>query len=205
MPHALRSSAEDFVQGLKSIEQGLITRDLVCNYVNSMRLSPEALKSYIFFNKDNYTRNLIYRDERFEVMTICWLPGQRTVIHTHNGSLGWMSMVQGEVDVHNYHYLKCNKPENQNVVGLDCLAGATQIDMERIGTMHCVPGGDVNTVDKLQTIHQIENADPSRSGCVSLHVYSPPIDSCVAFDLEHQRCFRRSLRYTTEYGLPSKD
>jgi cysteine dioxygenase len=115
-----------------------------------------------------------------------------------------MSMVQGEVDVHNYHYLKCNKPENQNVVvGMDCLAGATQIDMERIGTMHCVPGGDVNTVDKLQTIHQIENADPARSGCISLHVYSPPIDSCVAFDLEHQSCFRRTLRYTSEYGVMS--
>jgi len=90
MPHALRSSVEDFVEGLKSIERGLITRDLVCDYVNAMRLTPEALKSYIFFNKDNYTRNLIYRDDRFEIMTVCWLPGQRTVVHTHNGSLGWM-------------------------------------------------------------------------------------------------------------------
>jgi hypothetical protein len=51
MAHALRTSVEDFIEGLKSIEQGLITRDLVCDYVNSMRLSAEALKPYIFFNK----------------------------------------------------------------------------------------------------------------------------------------------------------
>jgi cysteine dioxygenase len=24
-----------------------------------------------------------------------WSPGQRTVIHTHNGQLGWMSVEQG--------------------------------------------------------------------------------------------------------------
>jgi len=48
MPHALRTSVEDFVEGLKAIEQGLITRDLVCEYVTSMRLTPEALKQYIF-------------------------------------------------------------------------------------------------------------------------------------------------------------
>src|SRR3954452_14392947 len=119
MRHALHTSVEDFVEGLKSIEQGLITRDLVCEYVNSMRLKSDALKQYIYFNKDNYTRNLIYRDERFEVMTVCWAPGQSTVVHTHTGSLGWMSMVQGEVGVYTSHYLKCNKPENQRVVGLD--------------------------------------------------------------------------------------
>ena len=34
-----------------------------------------------------------------------------------------MAVVQGEVFVHNYHYLTCNVPENQNVVGIDCVAG----------------------------------------------------------------------------------
>jgi cysteine dioxygenase len=35
---------------------------------------------------------------------------------------------------------------------------------------------------------------------VSLHIYSLPIDSCVAFDMEHQRCFRRSLAYYSKNG-----
>lgn len=56
------------------------------------------------------------------------------------------------------------------------------------------------TVDKLQTIHQIENADIAGSGCVSLHVYSKPFDSCVAFDMEGHHCFRRTLKYYSSDG-----
>ena len=33
---------------------------------------------------------------------------------------------------------------------------------------------------------------------MSVHVYSRPIDSCVVFDLEAQRCFRRDLKYDNE-------
>jgi cysteine dioxygenase len=56
------------------------------------------------------------------------------------------------------------------------------------------------TVDKLQTIHQIENA--GRTGSISLHVYSKPSDSCIAFDLDQQRCYRRQLSYFSKDGEP---
>jgi hypothetical protein len=35
---------------------------------------------------------------------------------------------------------------------------------------------------------------------VSVHIYSRPIDSCVAFDLESPRCYRRQLRYFSKFG-----
>jgi hypothetical protein len=35
---------------------------------------------------------------------------------------------------------------------------------------------------------------------VSVHIYSRPIDSCVAFDLEAPRCYRRQLRYYSKFG-----
>ncbi len=202
MPHALRTSVDDFIEGLRSFEQHLITKDKIAEYVDSMRLSAEALRPFTFFHQDHYTRNLLYKDPLFEVMVICWSPGQKTPIHTHNGSLGWMTVAQGEISIHNFHYLSCNAPQNQNVIGIDCLAGATRIELESKETIECAEGSPVATVDKLQTIHQMENHDPARAGCVTLHVYSPPIESCVAFDLDHQRCFRRSLRYDTQYGKP---
>jgi cysteine dioxygenase len=64
----------------------------------------------------------------------------------------------------------------------------------------CAEGTGMVTVDKLQTIHQIENT--GRVGCVSLHVYSKPFDSCIAFDLEKQRCYRRTLSYYSKAGEP---
>ena len=196
--HPLRTSVADFVAGLKEIERDLITKDRIAEYMGATTLRPEALSEYVWWRDSLYTRNLIYRDDLFEVMTICWSPGQKTAIHTHNGQLGWMTVAQGEVRTHEFQHASCNAPENQNVVNIDCLGGATELQLDRVGTVICSEGGGMVTVDKLQTIHQIENA--GTTGCVSLHVYSKPFDSCIAFDLDKQRCYRRSLSYFSKDG-----
>ena len=53
-------------------------------------------------------------------------------------------------------------------------------------------------MDKVQTIHQVvvQGSEP----VISLHIYSRPIDSCVAFDLAQRRCYRRELSYYSKYG-----
>ena len=131
-------------------------------------------------------------------MAICWPVGAETPPHTHNGQLGWMAMVSGCLVVENYRFVVCNKPENQQVVGIDCLAGATEITLERMRTETCLPGGPLNTVDKAQTIHCIRNPRERNERAVSLHIYSLPIESCVVFDLEEQRCYRRELAFDNE-------
>ncbi len=196
--HPLRTTVGDFVAGLRELERDLITKDRIKEYMGAATLRPEALSEFVWWRDSLYTRNLIYRDELFEVMTICWSPGQRTAIHTHNGQLGWMTVAQGEVRTHEFRHTSCNAPENQNVVNIDCLGGATELELDRVGTVVCSEGNGMVTVDKLQTIHQIENA--GTTGCVSLHVYSKPFDSCIAFDLERQRCYRRQLSYFSKDG-----
>ena len=200
MAHALRTSVEDLIEGLKRFELEAITLPRVQEYMEATRLTAEALSPYTFFKDGCYTRNLIYRDRLFEVMSICWAPGQKTTIHTHNGQLGWMTVAQGEATVHNYRYVTCDHPEYQNVVGMDCLGGATKIELERMNTVVSAEDAPVYCVDKLHSIHQIENADPSKYGVISLHVYSLPIDSCIQFDMEKQKCFRRELTYHSRFG-----
>jgi cysteine dioxygenase len=196
--HPLRTSLADFVTGLREMERGLISKDRIAQYMAATPLRPEALNEYVWWRDSFYTRNLIYRDDLFEVMTICWSPGQKTAIHTHNGQLGWMTVSQGEVRTHEFKHTSCNAPENQNVVNIDCIGGATELQIDRVGTVVCSEGSGMVTVDKLHTIHQIENA--GTTGCVSLHVYSKPFDSCIAFDLEKQRCYRRQLSYFSKDG-----
>jgi len=198
--HPLHTSVRDLIEGLRTLEAQTITKPRVAEFLAASPIRVEALSPYIFWRDNGYTRNLIYRDALFEVMAICWGPGQKTPVHTHNGQLGWMSVVQGEILTHQYRYARCSSPENQNVIGMDCLAGAHDVELERLDTVKCSNDGHVVTVDKLQTIHQIENADPSRAGCVSLHVYSKPIDSCVAFDLDKHLCWRRSLNFYSSDG-----
>jgi cysteine dioxygenase len=200
MSSPVRTTVEDLVANLVSLKRDPITSDVVSRCVAATPIPVEALKDYIWWRDEFYTRNLIYRDELFEVMTICWKPGQKTGIHTHNGQLGWMTVPQGEVVVENYHHERCNAPENQNVVNIDCLGGATEIHLEKIGSLQCNDSSGVAIVNKLQSIHRIVNSDRADAGCVSLHIYSKPFDSCIAFDLEHQRCFRRVLSYFSRFG-----
>jgi cysteine dioxygenase len=197
--HPLQTTVEDFVAGLCDLRDGYITLARVTEYIKNVPVSREALDQYVWWADDRYTRNLIYRDDLFEVMTICWQPGQRTAAHTHNGQLGWMTVPEGNVTVENFRHVSCNAPENQNVVGLDCLGGATQITMERLDQTEFAGAETVATVDKIHTIHRISNREKT-GGAVSLHIYSRPFDSCVAFDLEKQRCFRRTLSYYSKFG-----
>jgi cysteine dioxygenase len=199
MTHPLHTTVDDFVAGLLELKRDLITLDRVTEFVKALPVSKEALAGYTWWSNERYTRNLIYRDDLFEVMTICWQPGQRTVAHTHNGQLGWMTVPRGQVAVENFRHVSCNAPERQNVVGLDCLGGATQITMERLARAEFAGSDVVATVDKIQTIHRILNEEKTE-GAISLHVYSRPFDSCVVFDLEHQRCFRRALSYYSRFG-----
>ncbi len=190
-------SIESFVERIRAFEQGVITRDGVLDFCASVQVSDASLAPYVHFDDKFYTRNLIYRDDLFEVMTICWQPGQRTAVHTHNGQLCWMIAQRGNLAVVDYKWLGCDHPENQNVVGIDCLAGSEHTKLEVVRELEACTGGQVLTADKLQTIHRLYNHDePS----VSIHVYSRPIDSCVAFDMEKQSCYRRQLAYFSKYG-----
>jgi len=193
-------SIDDFIAKLRSFELGLITRDGVLDLCSSVQLTEASLAPYIFFDDKFYTRNLIYRDDLFEVMTICWQPGQRTAVHTHNGQLCWMITQRGNLAVIDYKWLGCDHPENQNVVGIDCLAGSDHTKLEVIREVEACAGGPVVTADKLQTIHRLYNLSENAERAVSIHIYSRPIDSCVAFDMENQRCYRRRLAYFSKYG-----
>jgi cysteine dioxygenase len=189
---------EQFVDGIRELSQGLITKQAIYDYLVAWEIRRDDLERFKQWLPDRHTRNKIFRNDMIEVMLICWPIGAITPLHTHNGQLGWMTMLEGKLIVENYRKVECNRPENQQVVGIDCLAGATKIDMKLLGTELCVPGGPLNTVDKTQTIHRIKNLTEWNERAVSMHIYSRPIDSCVVFDLDEGRCFRRDLKYDNE-------
>ncbi len=196
MPRTRR--IDDFVQLLRGFTPETLTSASVLEVCRDTELDDSSLAPYVHWNDALYTRNLIYRDDLFEVMAVCWQKGQKTVLHTHNGQLGWMMVNRGIAEVTNFKWQGCNAAEGQNVGGLDCIAGATEIHLSREHVETCGRGGEVNAIDRARTIHQVAvvGAEP----VVSVHIYSRPIDSCVAFDLEAGRCYRRQLRYYSKFG-----
>ena len=189
---------EQFIDGIRELSEGLITKQKIRDYLVTFEIRQDDLERYKLWLEDRHTRNKIFRNDMIEVMLICWPIGAVTPLHTHNGQLGWMTMLEGKLLVENYRKVRCNTPENEQVVGMDCIAGATQIEMEHLNDEYAVPGGPLNTVDKTQTIHRIINKPEWNERAVSMHVYSRPIDSCVVFDVAGQRCFRRDLKYDNE-------
>jgi cysteine dioxygenase len=189
---------EEFVDGIRRLSEGLITKQAIYDYLVAYEIQTDDLERFQNWLPDRHTRNKVFRNDMIEVMIICWPIGAITPLHTHNGQLGWMTMIGGKLRVENYRKVDCNRPENQQVVGMDCLAGATRIEMEHLHDELAVPGGPLNTVDKTQTIHRILNPAEWNERALSMHVYSRPIDSCVVFDMDAQRCFRRDLKYDNE-------
>ena len=72
-----------WVKNLAAIPEREFTLDHVQNYVLAHQVQPESLEKYCYFSKGNYTRNLIFKNDLFEVMTVCWELGQASRIHNH--------------------------------------------------------------------------------------------------------------------------
>lgn len=196
MPRTRR--IEEFVEILQGFNPETLTSAAVLDICSDTDIDDASLSRYVHWHDSMYTRNLIYRNDLFEVMAVCWQKGQKTVLHTHNGQLGWMMVNRGVAEVTNFKWNRCNASEGQNQNGLDCLAGATELDLARESVEQCGRNGHVNTIDRVRTIHRV--AVVGEEPVVSVHIYSRPIDSCVAFDLDTPRCYRRQLRYFSKFG-----
>lgn len=200
--HPLKSRIGDFIAGLQALEKDLITTDRVSQFLTQMQPSAEALAPYLFWNPSRHARNLIYRDEFFEVLALCWLPGQQTPIHSHNGQLGWMTMAQGELVCRNYRFLRSlDSKELPARTGDHSRLPVKPVRVELLGSATSSADGRVAVVDRQNTTHQIENLEKSPCGSISLHIYSRPIDACVVFDASSQCCERRPLQYYSANGL----
>ena len=190
-------SVSSFVDLLRSTEGAPITSERVAGLFDEITIDEATLRPYVTWADDHYTRNLVHRDAHFDLMLICWKPGQGTPIHTHNGQLGWASVVRGALDSTEYRWTGCDRPENQNVAGLDCLAGGRQVKLEPTQRVACTPGGDLNRVTKQVTIHSLIVPPDCREPVVSFHAYSLPFDSCVVFDVARGQCRRKDLAFDT--------
>jgi cysteine dioxygenase len=194
--HPLRRRIGDFVEELRALEEEPITTAKVLQFLAQMQPSADALAPYMLWSRERYTRNLIYRDNFFEVLALCWLPDQRTPIHSHNGQLGWVTVIQGELVCRDYRFVRAPvrdafpSREERHPVEVELLDSAT-----------CQADGSVSVVDRRHTTHQIENLERSQHGSVSLHLYSRPIDSCVVFDETDRCCERRPLEYYSANGV----
>lgn len=70
--------------------------------IKNIELNPEDVKNYCTWDADNYTRNLIYRNDHYLLLILCWQKGQYSSIHDHGGSDCFIYVIDGIIQENIY-------------------------------------------------------------------------------------------------------
>jgi cysteine dioxygenase len=181
----------DWVRGLAAISEPEFTLQNVQDYILAHVVRPETLDKYLFFSKGNYTRNLIFKNEIFECMAICWEVGQASRIHNHRDQNCWMSAPVGRLRVQNFR-----------VNDRDTALGTCHILPTDIYDMDAAHPAYVNP---LEPVHQVLNLPEFKQRAVSIHVYSKPFEICEVYQREKGTYADVPLHYTSEFGKLNPD
>jgi cysteine dioxygenase len=181
-----RLSIHDWVKGLAAIPARDFTLETVQNYVLHHSVRPETLDKYCYFSQGSYTRNLIFKNEVFECMTVCWEIGQHSRVHNHRDQNCWMSVPIGRLRVQNYR-----------VEHRDPSHGTCEIVPTDVYLMDPTHPAYVNPEEP---VHEVINVAEFNQRAVSIHVYSKPFDQCEVYLRDKGTYSDVPLFYTSEYG-----
>jgi len=174
----------DFLCGLKDPD---FKGEKVDRYLTDHRIEEDSVLPFVYFREETYGRNLIFKNESFELLTLCWLPQQRTPIHDHAGQRCWMVMQTGTLTFKNFEPI-----DNDNSPLIPCGKCETRTE------------GAAVYIDDGIGIHSIANA--SVKPAISLHLYAGPIPTCKIYDEAIKRFRTIELRYFThpDFFAPQK-
>jgi predicted metal-dependent enzyme (double-stranded beta helix superfamily) len=119
------------------------------------------LAPHLAFDSRQYRRVRLWRDEHWEALVLCWLPGQHTQIHDHGGSTGVAYTLSGTLHESRYRWPGPGASLESHSCG-DQAAGAHGLEL-------------------ADTIHEVSNETPFPAA--SLHLYSPPLTALGAYHL----------------------
>ena len=150
--------------------------DKVTSFLTDYDLKPEVIEKYCFFKDDKYSRNLVYKDEHFELFIVCLDSCQILTIHCHVGEYSWMYFVKGMLQICNYQ-LKSMNPLSLTMT--DCIDGMAGF------------------LDGPADIHSVENIQDEPA--ISLHLYTKPFEECDIYCIDKGTIERIPLVYDSRY------
>lgn len=172
---------QDFLQFLDSQSPRDFKGDATSRFLTDRPFARDAFAPFTIFRDDKYGRNLVSKNENYELIVLTWLPKQRTPIHDHGSSRCWMWLMQGSLAVRNYDY-PCETKR-----GLNCQ-----------GSVETLTTGKLVYIDDDLGVHSLANA--SNEPAVSVHLYAGPIPRCQIYNEAERRMNWVDLCYFTEGG-----
>lgn len=179
-------SVNKLIDGLEDISDHDFTCDNVYGYLAENPVEVDSISRYFHWSPKFYTRNLIYKDDRFEMMAICWESGQVSRIHNHSEQQCWMTVPVGRLLGQNFGIVEidessgyCKLVETDTFELSDCLA--TKVELE-------------------EPVHQMLNLKEYGQRAVSIHIYSKPFDRCLSYCRDTDTFKEVQLFYTSIDG-----
>lgn len=126
-------------------------------------VSESDLGEAVSFGESGYRRNLVRRTDSYEMLVLCWAPGQRSPIHDHAQSTCGVRVVAGEATETRFEH--------------DARGFLHPVAMERFAEGSAAGSQDAD-------IHEIANT--TDDNLVTLHVYSPPLGAMRTYDAKPQ-------------------
>jgi cysteine dioxygenase len=177
---------EKLVEKLRSLSDEDFTCDNVYEILAENPVRVDSISRYFFWSDKFYTRNLIYKDGRFELIALCWEIGQSSQIHNHANQKCWMTVPLGRLRGQNFRIAEIDEEKNYcKLVSTETFELSNWLAAK---------------VELEEPIHQISNLPEFRSRAVSLHIYSKPFDRCLCYCTKTNTFKEIKLSYTSIYG-----
>jgi len=122
------------------------------DHLKGMDINLDALRECIGYADDGYQRNVIKKTEFYELVAICWTPGQDTPIHDHVGS--------------DCAFLIADGVSTETIYQLNDEGLAYPVEVRTYQP------GEVCAAEEPD-IHRVSN--DSDSQLINVHVYTPPL------------------------------
>ncbi len=173
---------DQLVRDLEEEFRGGARGKRVAELLSAYSRSSEDWRPYCFFDGAKYTRNLVERNDRFELLILGWGAGQESPIHNHEGQDCWMGVLSGEVEEVRYPAPSQVRPGP--------LRPSERKVFER---------GDVAFIRDEIALHLVRSGRPANHA-VSLHLYASPYDECDCYCPDTGAVTRRKLIYFSVRG-----
>ncbi len=177
---------QNLIKGLCDIPDEEFHCDPVYQFLTDNPVEIDSIERYFNWSDKFYTRNLIYKNKRFELMAICWQKGQVSKIHNHADQMCWMTVPIGKLRGQNFKALEID--EHTNYCKLE--------ETDKFDLAECLAA----KVELEQPIHQILNLPEFNEPAVSIHIYSKPFETCLAYCNKTDHFSEVKLNYTSIDG-----
>jgi cysteine dioxygenase len=183
-----RVGIDKLVSGLKAIPDAEWTCEGVYAFLGQNPIEVDTITKFFTWKPDTYTRNLIYKDDRFELMAICWEIGQMSRIHNHWEQKCWMTVPVGKLHGQNFA-----------VEEIDESRGFCRL---RESDTFLISDESPAKVELEEPVHQVGNLPEWSERAVSLHIYSKPYDRCLSYCRDTDTFKEVRLYYDSIDGNP---